>query len=172
MNQMEIFKNPEFGSIRTFEQDGKVLFCGTDVATALGYANPRKLSDVLENRSERNRWISHFTQFSTMETLDRKAVVHMIQSIKVIGKKELEITFTYQDEYMTAGKLQAFEALMKEVPGHNHYDSGCDGICPECRSCCFHRPYWKYQTCVFEECPYSPVKLSTLRCQPVMEREG
>ena len=42
MNQMEIFKNPEFGSIRTFEQDGKVLFCGTDVATALGYANPRK----------------------------------------------------------------------------------------------------------------------------------
>ena len=57
-----------------------------------------KLSDALENRSERNRWISHFTQFSTMETLDRKAVVHMIQSIKVIGKKELEITFTYQDE--------------------------------------------------------------------------
>ena len=42
MNQMEIFKNPEFGSIRTFEQDGKVLFCGTDVAAALGYANPRK----------------------------------------------------------------------------------------------------------------------------------
>ena len=74
--------------------------------------------------------------------------------------------------YMTAGKLQAFEALMKEVPGHNHYDSGCDGICPECRSCCFHRPYWKYQTCVFEECPFSPSKLSTLRCQPVMAREG
>ena len=24
MNQMEIFKNPEFGSIRTFEQDDKV----------------------------------------------------------------------------------------------------------------------------------------------------
>ena len=59
-----------------------------------------KLSDVLENRSERN-----FTQFSTMETLDRKAVVHMIQSIKVIGKKELEITFTYQDEYQKAIQL-------------------------------------------------------------------
>lgn len=34
-----------------------------------------KLSDVLENRSERNRWISHFTQFSTMETLDRKILL-------------------------------------------------------------------------------------------------
>lgn len=34
--------SPEFGSIRTLEQNGKVLFCGTDVATALGYTNPRK----------------------------------------------------------------------------------------------------------------------------------
>ena len=42
MNQMEIFKNPGFGSIRTFEQDDKVLFCGTDIAAALGYTNPRK----------------------------------------------------------------------------------------------------------------------------------
>lgn len=41
MNQMEIFKNPEFGSIRTIEQDGKVLFCGLDIAVALGYSNPR-----------------------------------------------------------------------------------------------------------------------------------
>ena len=42
MNQMEIFKNPEFGSIRTLEHDGKVLLCGTDIAAALGYTNPRK----------------------------------------------------------------------------------------------------------------------------------
>ena len=41
MTQMELFKNPEFGSIRTFEQDGKVLFCGLDIAVALGYSNPR-----------------------------------------------------------------------------------------------------------------------------------
>lgn len=27
-----------------------------------------KLKDVLENKSERNRWISHFTQFESMET--------------------------------------------------------------------------------------------------------
>ena len=41
MNQMEIFKNPEFGSIRVIEENGKYLFCGTDVAGALGYSNPR-----------------------------------------------------------------------------------------------------------------------------------
>ena len=41
MNQMEIFKNPEFGSIRVIEENGKYLFCGTDVAAALGYSSTR-----------------------------------------------------------------------------------------------------------------------------------
>ena len=42
MNELQIFENPEFGEIRTLEEDGKVLFCGNDIAKALGYANPRK----------------------------------------------------------------------------------------------------------------------------------
>ena len=39
MTQMEIFKNTEFGSIRVIEENGKYLFCGTDVAAALAYSN-------------------------------------------------------------------------------------------------------------------------------------
>lgn len=64
-----------------------------------------KLNDVLENKSERNRWISHFTEFSSLETLDRKAIVHFIKSIRVVGKKELDITFNFQDEYKKAVQL-------------------------------------------------------------------
>ena len=46
MNDLQIFQSADFGSIRTMEQDGKVLFCGRDVAAALGYTNPNKaLSD-------------------------------------------------------------------------------------------------------------------------------
>ena len=41
MNELMIFNNPEFGEIRTIEEDGKVLFCGADVAKALGYSNSR-----------------------------------------------------------------------------------------------------------------------------------
>lgn len=41
MNELMIFNNPEFGQIRTIEEDGKVLFCGSDVARALGYAKPQ-----------------------------------------------------------------------------------------------------------------------------------
>lgn len=58
-----------------------------------------KIRDVMENRSERNRWIRHFTRFSTMEELDRRAVVQLIQTITVYGKDELDVTFNYQDEY-------------------------------------------------------------------------
>lgn len=36
---MEIFKNEEFGSVRIIEEDGKHLFCASDVAKALGYSN-------------------------------------------------------------------------------------------------------------------------------------
>lgn len=39
--QVKIFDNPEFGQIRTIEQENKVWFGATDVATALGYSNPR-----------------------------------------------------------------------------------------------------------------------------------
>ena len=72
-----------------------------------------KLTDVMENRSERNRWMTHFAQFSTLETLDRKAVVQLIQSITIIGKKELAIKFNYDNEYNKALAMVAETELRK-----------------------------------------------------------
>ena len=40
-NKMAVFNNREFGSIRVIEENGNYLFCGFDVAKALGYAKPR-----------------------------------------------------------------------------------------------------------------------------------
>lgn len=40
MNKLQIFNNPDFGEVRTLEENGKVLFCGSDVAKALGYSRP------------------------------------------------------------------------------------------------------------------------------------
>lgn len=40
MNELQIFENPEFGEIRTITEDGVTLFCGADVAKALGYKRP------------------------------------------------------------------------------------------------------------------------------------
>ena len=41
MNELKLFANKEFGTVRTLEENGKVMFCGKDVATALGYSNSR-----------------------------------------------------------------------------------------------------------------------------------
>lgn len=39
--QLQVFNHEQFGDVRIIEEDGKVLFCGKDVAKALGYENPR-----------------------------------------------------------------------------------------------------------------------------------
>lgn len=35
--EVQVFSSEQFGSLRTYEEDGQVLFCGKDVAKALGY---------------------------------------------------------------------------------------------------------------------------------------
>ncbi|MDE6088483.1 MAG: hypothetical protein K2G25_08880 [Oscillospiraceae bacterium] len=40
MNDIQIFRNEEFGEIRTVKIDGQIYFVGVDVARALEYARP------------------------------------------------------------------------------------------------------------------------------------
>lgn len=55
MNDLQIFKNSEFGEVRTLDNDGAILFCGSDVAKALGYAIPRKaITDHCKGVLKRN----------------------------------------------------------------------------------------------------------------------
>ena len=42
MNDLKIFENPEFGTIRTLKLNGEPWFVGKDVAEVLSYSNPRK----------------------------------------------------------------------------------------------------------------------------------
>jgi len=42
MNELQIFKNPEFGEIRTIEVNNQPWFVGKDVAEVLGYSNTMK----------------------------------------------------------------------------------------------------------------------------------
>lgn len=41
MRTLVITEHPEFGKVRTVEAGGRVWFCARDVASALGYANPK-----------------------------------------------------------------------------------------------------------------------------------
>ena len=64
--------------------------------------------------------------------------------------------------YFTSGSDRAFEQLMQTRPGADHFDSGEAGAPENCGTCRFYRPHWKYQFCVYEECPYQPGKLTAL----------
>ncbi|MGQ4543103.1 BRO family protein [Dermabacteraceae bacterium P13088] len=46
MSDVQVFSSDQFGQVRTVERNGKVLFCGKDVAEALGYADTSKAIHV------------------------------------------------------------------------------------------------------------------------------
>lgn len=53
MSELQIFKNAEFGSVRTITVEGEPYFVGKDVAEILGYSNTRKaLSDHVDEEDK------------------------------------------------------------------------------------------------------------------------
>ena len=56
--EISTFNNTEFGEIRTIQKNGEVLFCGKDIAAALGYADPKKA--IIQHCKENHQYkISH-----------------------------------------------------------------------------------------------------------------
>lgn len=70
----------------------------------------QELDDVLCNRSERLLWMEHFRQLEGITELNRKTVAHLVQSICVISKTEIQVAFNYQLEYEKAAALLKKEA--------------------------------------------------------------
>lgn len=53
MSELQIFKNAEFGSVRTITVEGEPYFVGKDVAEILGYSNTRKaLADHVDEEDK------------------------------------------------------------------------------------------------------------------------
>jgi len=54
MNEMQIFKNEEFGEIRSLEINNEPYFVGKDIAEVLGYENPQKaLRDHVDSEDKK-----------------------------------------------------------------------------------------------------------------------
>ena len=55
MNELQVFNNDEFGSIRTVTIENEAWFVGKDVAEVLGYTNPSKaLADHVDVEDKLN----------------------------------------------------------------------------------------------------------------------
>lgn len=91
MNELQIFENPEFGSIRTVEIDGDPWLVGKDVAMALGYNNPR---DALKKHIDaEDKGVSQFATPSgtqAMTIINESGLYALILSSKLPSAKKFK----------------------------------------------------------------------------------
>lgn len=89
MNGLQIFENSEFGEIRMAEIDGKPYFVATDVATALGYTNPRKaVNDHCKGVTKRDTPTSSGVQ--SMSYINEGDLYRLIMKSKLPSAEKFE----------------------------------------------------------------------------------
>ena len=69
MNNLTVFENPEFGSIRTVELDGEPWLVGKDVAQALGYSDTK--SALADHVDDEDKQIIQRGQIATLDIPNR-----------------------------------------------------------------------------------------------------
>lgn len=89
MNELQIFNNEEFGEVRMAEINGKPYFVATDVATALGYTNPRKaISDHCKGVTKRDTPTSSGVQ--QMSYINEGELYRLIMKSKLPSAEKFE----------------------------------------------------------------------------------
>ena len=76
MANIQIFTSPEFGDIRTVDQNGEPWFVGKDVAAALGYGNPQKA--IRDHVDEQDRGMNE------MDTPGGKQPIAIINRVRPV----------------------------------------------------------------------------------------
>lgn len=91
MNELMIFNNPEFGEIRTVEIDGEPWLVGKDVATALGYSNPRDaLANHVDDEDKATVAIHDGSQNRNMTVINESGLYSLVLSSKLPGAKKFK----------------------------------------------------------------------------------
>ena len=132
MSDIQIFNNPEFGEIRTIEQNGEPWFVGKDIATALGYSNPQKA--IRDHVDEQDRTANEsFTVNGTQGVLvNESGLYSLCFSSKLEGAKKFKRWVTSKvlpsirktGGYIMPGNgssLQALDLLVKSL--HEQQDA-------------------------------------------------
>lgn len=90
-SKLEVFRNDEFGSVRTVIIDGEPWFVGKDVANALGY---RDTSDALkkhiENEDKLTRRFADSGQSRNMYVINESGLYSLILSSKLPSAKKFK----------------------------------------------------------------------------------
>ena len=92
MNEIQIFQNLEFGAIRTkVNEQGEVMFCGRDVADALGYLNSRKaIKDHVADEDKLEERIVTSGQARGIIVINESGLYSLILSSKLESAKRFK----------------------------------------------------------------------------------
>ena len=110
MNELQIFDNPEFGSIRTIEENSQIWFCGADVAKALGFKDTPK---AIKQHCREDGWVN----YPVMDSKGRT------QQAKFINEPNLYRLITHS-KLPSAEKFEkwVFEEVLPALRETGHYE--------------------------------------------------
>lgn len=90
-NQLQIFSNPKFGTVRTVLIDGVPYFVGKDVTDALGYSNSRDaLAKHVDAEDKLESQFATSGQRRTMTVINESGLFSLILSSKLPQAKEFK----------------------------------------------------------------------------------
>jgi anti-repressor protein len=91
MNELQIFKNPEFGEVRTLTINGNPWFVGKDIAEDLGYQNgSRDINRHVDEEDRRKEMISDGNQLKETIIINESGVYSLILSSKLPTAKKFK----------------------------------------------------------------------------------
>lgn len=95
--EIKIFKNPQFGAIRTMEKDGEPWFVGKDVADTLGYQNgSRDINRHVDDEDKLMHQISASGQKRNMTIINESGLYSLILSSKLPDAKAFKRWITHE----------------------------------------------------------------------------
>lgn len=117
MSDIQIFNNPEFGEIRTIDQNGEPWFVGKDVATALGYSNPQKA--IRDHVDEQDR------------TVNESFTVNGTQGVLINESGLYSLCFSSKLEGAVKFKRWVTSEVLPSIRKNGGYIAGQEQLTPE-----------------------------------------
>lgn len=117
MNELKIFENKEFGSIRTVQLNNETYFVGKDVAEALGYANPKNAVPThVSDEDKLNTQIEYAGQRREVTVINESGLYALIFGSKLESAKRFKhwVTSEVLPELRKTGQYQ-MPNLSKEM---------------------------------------------------------
>ena len=91
MNNLQLFENADFGTIRVMERDGKPWFVGKDVAEILGYQNgSRDINRHVDDEDRQNYQNGTFESPRGMTIINESGLYSLILSSKLPTAKQFK----------------------------------------------------------------------------------